>query len=759
MADVDSRTLPDLPNKKGKTNWVEKAGGLPSFIERVAKHIRANNPKYSLSRVIASAVSQVKKMAAKGNKEAAAAVAQWEAMKAKTHAVNASVVTDADMAMYLSAQIDAQDDAEFDVEAYELALSAEREARGLETGDLDDETEVDGADDFDYGRYLLALNQERQVRGLSLSGMTERPLNLAIQFDPKEHPRDLKGRFREILGGLQPGQRVDLPDGTSVRKESRGPGYTVTPTGKHDRKGGLHVATTPDEAIDQALDYSARKTHRDSVGGKESFASHRDVPEPGDAEHEKKTRDDADEADFNKRVDDALKSDAANRSDADLQAEIDAWSAREPSPLLEKRIAANKAEQERRKSGESKAPDSPTPSPHVKKSDGDGPDAESPAEEFQRLYGGGGGGKPPARADGLSGDAARDADIAGHIDQILDNADYDDDEATEYGDTPEEKALGVAIDTGALTEELRDISPDVESADWDDDGNVKVEFKDGSEPYVYKVDQRSGSATPESKPGVADYLDGAGKPALDGAPVDRGSVAAAWNDADPYGEDNPEHYEDLVTDDVVKAAAAGDEAALAKALNDADEFTAYPGDPDQGGHTDVAKGILNRLGGGKGEVTRGGFTDREESGGILKDRVGTPDVPGDDGDGDTIDIGEGASVPNEQWDSEGIGRLDDEAGTRDSVEGHVAAVLSAIDAAYTGDDEEWDDEVRNLYDAVRHGATLTPRERASLADLLRLDMEMAQDNMDEGGDDESDHIKRLDRVFNMLTAGAGGPPA
>lgn len=88
--DHSSRVHPDIPNKPGKTNWVEQGGGLPSFIERVAKHILHDTPGMTVSRAIASAVSQVKKWAAKGNAKAIKAVAQWEALKGKAAARRAS---------------------------------------------------------------------------------------------------------------------------------------------------------------------------------------------------------------------------------------------------------------------------------------------------------------------------------------------------------------------------------------------------------------------------------------------------------------------------------------------------------------------------------------------------------------------------------------------------------------------------------------------------------------------------------------------
>jgi hypothetical protein len=82
---VSSRLLPPLPNDPAKTNWVEKAGGLPDYFVRVAKHIfYGGNGKYTLSEAIAGAESQTAKRAAKGNKEAIAAMTQWERMKAKS---------------------------------------------------------------------------------------------------------------------------------------------------------------------------------------------------------------------------------------------------------------------------------------------------------------------------------------------------------------------------------------------------------------------------------------------------------------------------------------------------------------------------------------------------------------------------------------------------------------------------------------------------------------------------------------------------
>lgn len=74
-------------------NWVEKAGGLPSYIKRIAKHLEGKG--MDKSRAIATAVNAAKKMCATGDTslpgdqqvnagskaEACAAVAEWEAKR------------------------------------------------------------------------------------------------------------------------------------------------------------------------------------------------------------------------------------------------------------------------------------------------------------------------------------------------------------------------------------------------------------------------------------------------------------------------------------------------------------------------------------------------------------------------------------------------------------------------------------------------------------------------------------------------------
>lgn len=76
-----------------RSNWVEKRGGLPTYIERIALHLISKG--MDRSHAIAVAINAAKKMCATGDlnwpglqsvnpgsrAEACAAVARWEAMK------------------------------------------------------------------------------------------------------------------------------------------------------------------------------------------------------------------------------------------------------------------------------------------------------------------------------------------------------------------------------------------------------------------------------------------------------------------------------------------------------------------------------------------------------------------------------------------------------------------------------------------------------------------------------------------------------
>lgn len=66
-----------------KHNWVEDAGGLPKFIEDMAIHMMENSG-LTREHAIPASVQRTKVLAAKGNRRAIEALAQWEKMKAST---------------------------------------------------------------------------------------------------------------------------------------------------------------------------------------------------------------------------------------------------------------------------------------------------------------------------------------------------------------------------------------------------------------------------------------------------------------------------------------------------------------------------------------------------------------------------------------------------------------------------------------------------------------------------------------------------
>jgi hypothetical protein len=101
---VKSSAYPSLERKAGgPDNWVERVGGLPQYINRIAKHL-VYERGFTISHAIATAVNTVKRWARKGTvvkwhdpktnhvtvitaAQAAADVAEWEAKVAAAHAL------------------------------------------------------------------------------------------------------------------------------------------------------------------------------------------------------------------------------------------------------------------------------------------------------------------------------------------------------------------------------------------------------------------------------------------------------------------------------------------------------------------------------------------------------------------------------------------------------------------------------------------------------------------------------------------------
>ena len=70
-----------------------------------------------------------------------------------------------------------------------------------------------------------------------------------LVFDPRLHPRDRLGKFRDILGGLSPGKGVSLPHGVNVSKQDDGK-FVVKHKGL---PGGQVISPTARGAAERAL--------------------------------------------------------------------------------------------------------------------------------------------------------------------------------------------------------------------------------------------------------------------------------------------------------------------------------------------------------------------------------------------------------------------------------------------------------------------------------------------------------------------------
>lgn len=212
-----SRTHPDLPNKPGgPDNWVEKVGGLPSFIKRIAKHIFYDSPGMTVDHAIASAVNRVKKLAAKGNAKAIKALAEWTGKKAAAHSLGYS---------------------DEDIEYYDMALLVQRKKTAYSTAGNNSSAKSTG------------------VRGSAFEEH-KHPRQQGGKFGTKLSPGDLiaaRRRIEGLLSTLGVGQSVNLPNKVGWVKRTPG-GYFV-------QGGGGFTASvrTLSEAIQAAAQLLAQK--------------------------------------------------------------------------------------------------------------------------------------------------------------------------------------------------------------------------------------------------------------------------------------------------------------------------------------------------------------------------------------------------------------------------------------------------------------------------------------------------------------------
>jgi hypothetical protein len=213
-----SRTHPDLPNKPGgPDNWVEKVGGLPPFIKRVAKHIFYDSPGMTVSHAIAAAVEQCKKWAAKGNPKAIKAIAEWEGKKARSHAMEQKVVDGRTI---------------FD-------LSLLRQMRGTVYSTFGNSTSA-----VSTGVKGASYDESKHVR------------TTGGQFGNKLDPSELIAAKRRIVGNitnLRVGESYNLPDRVGWVKRTPG-GYFIQGNG-----GFTASVRTLSEAISAAAALMTKK--------------------------------------------------------------------------------------------------------------------------------------------------------------------------------------------------------------------------------------------------------------------------------------------------------------------------------------------------------------------------------------------------------------------------------------------------------------------------------------------------------------------
>jgi hypothetical protein len=92
------------------------------------------------------------------------------------------------------------------------------------------------------------------------------------KFDPRRHPRDTRGRFRDALNKLSVGDALELPDGVKVRRGESGknaPVFKIETPGNAPNRTALNAA----EAADEALLVSAQHEHPEALGGSKKHGS------------------------------------------------------------------------------------------------------------------------------------------------------------------------------------------------------------------------------------------------------------------------------------------------------------------------------------------------------------------------------------------------------------------------------------------------------------------------------------------------------
>jgi peptidoglycan hydrolase-like protein with peptidoglycan-binding domain len=206
----EAGTKPEPFSHSKTSNWVARAGGLPTYIQHVAHDIIESGSITDTSHAIATAISQAKKNAAKGNKQAAAAVAQWEAMKSK----KGGKVAEAEIRVV-----------EAMLRAIEISERLQEAQTGLET------TRARAAQ-------RVARDKLQEALGLADAEGTDEVGDDEIESQ-EEEAAEGEGEVRpastweQVIGSLNPGSMLRIAD-YAVTRLADGDGFAV-----EDLDGGL----------------------------------------------------------------------------------------------------------------------------------------------------------------------------------------------------------------------------------------------------------------------------------------------------------------------------------------------------------------------------------------------------------------------------------------------------------------------------------------------------------------------------------------
>lgn len=203
LAEVKSAAYPTLERVPGKQNWVDYAGGLPDYIERVAKHIHYEGG-HPIGKAIAMAVGTMRRWCSGGTASVRGGVSGPSHVNADTKAKACKAL------------------AEWEAKK-KAGGAAQKLAEALDPGVLAVGQALQEAAMLDLPDEYVSIKEA--VRILEAVGAHGAHFPSSIHWDPSLHPRNRTGQFRDILNTLlnqSGGGEVTLPHGVSVRKRGGG---------------------------------------------------------------------------------------------------------------------------------------------------------------------------------------------------------------------------------------------------------------------------------------------------------------------------------------------------------------------------------------------------------------------------------------------------------------------------------------------------------------------------------------------------------